>query len=159
MNGFKEWWASASPRDQMALVLCSLFVGVYILFKGILGPVVDMRDAQINKNNAQLASLARVKVLAAEVKSLQSSGAQNTSKRSVESIVQSSISRNRLNVSSMDASGQNGVRVRFEEVPFNTLLTWLHEMEITNGLNVKDLSVAKGSNSGMVTVNLRLHQS
>lgn len=158
MNEFKEWWAQASSRDQLFLVIGGSFVAIYILFMLVLQPVRDMREKEHVKNNALRGNLETVRGLAAQVAAQNKSGSKGSKGGKLENIVQRSVSANGLQVASMNASGKTGVRLRFDEAKFESVLKWLYEMEVTHGLQIKDLSVAKASREGAVTVNLRLHQ-
>lgn len=157
MDAFKAWWVQATSRDQLAVVICGVCVSVYILFMMVLKPVQEMRRAEQIKNNALRGSLENVRVLASQV-AAQKGDEGGSNRNSIESIVQQTVSTHRLQVASMNASGNTGVRLRFDEAPFENVLKWLYEMEIDYDLKIKDLSVASASTSGMVSVNLRLHQ-
>jgi len=157
MGALKAWWAQASARDQMVLVIGCGFLVMYVLFMGVLKPVYEMRSKEETKNDALRKSLENVRVLAAQVAVQRKSGSGARSS-SLEKIVQQSVGTNRLQVSSMNAAGKSGLRLRFEEAPFENILRWLYEMEISHNLIIKDLSIAAAAGSGMVTVNLRLQQ-
>ena len=157
MNALKEWWEQASSRDQLSLVICGACIALYLLFVGVYKPVQIMRDTPVSQNEAQLASLARVRSLAAQVIQQKKSGKANNKKSTnIESLVQRSLAPNNLSVSSMSAVGNSGVRIRFDEARFENLLNWLYEMEVRNGLLIKDISVSGSSTPGTVTANLRL---
>lgn len=157
MEQIKAWWAQAPARDQMSVIIGGTFVLLYILFMLVLKPVYGMRAQEEVKVNSLKGSLENVRNLAAQVVEQNQSA---TSERSspLERIVQQSVSSNNLRVSSMNAAGRDGLRLRFDEAPFEDVLKWLYEMEVTNNLQIKDLSVAATSNSGRVSVNLRLYQ-
>lgn len=157
MEAVKAWWAQAPARDQMSVIIGGSFVGIYILFMLVLKPVYGMRAQEEMKLNSLKGSLENVRNLAAQVvEQNQSDGNERSSP--LERIVQQSVSANGLKVGTMNAAGKTGVRLRFDEAPFENVLKWLYEMEVTNNLLIKDLSVAAASNSGRVSVNLRLHQ-
>ncbi len=156
MDKIKDWWDQASSRDQLYIVVCGLALVLYILFIGVYRPVKGMRDAQLEQNKSALASLERVKEMAAQVKEKDSSGDKNRQGPSLDRSVQVSLSKNGLRASSVDANGNNGLRIRVEDAPFDNMLAWLYDLEITQGLRMKDISVAAGSSVGTVSVNLRL---
>lgn len=158
MDAFKEWWSQAPARDQLALIIGGALVALYILFMVVLKPVQEMREKEEIKINALQNSLENVRLLAARVAAQNQSSSDTAERASLESIVQSSLSSNGLQVTSMNASGDDGVRLRFEEAPFENMLKWLYEMEVSQNLRIRDLSISAGSNSGAVAVNLRLHQ-
>ena len=156
MNDIKEWWDQASSKDQLYIVICGFCLALYILYMGVFKPVKNMRDSQVRQNQSQMASLERVKELAAQ---WENRSKTNTGRGpSLDRVVQGSLSKNALRASAMDASGKTGVRVRLDNAKFENVLAWMYDMEVTQGLRVKDLSVAAGANSGTVTINLRLHK-
>ncbi|ABD82826.1 type II secretion system protein M [Saccharophagus degradans] len=157
VNEFKEWWGNASSRDQISLVVCSVCVALYILFMGVLSPLYDMRDAQVRSHESAVVTLARVKELAAQIKG-SGEGNGRSGGPSIVDLVDSSLRSHGLRLSNMQPSGRSDVRLRLDEVSFNSLLAWLNEMEVEKGLQVKDMSIAESSNIGMVSVTLRLHQ-
>ncbi|MFT5082173.1 MAG: general secretion pathway protein M [Lentisphaeria bacterium] len=159
MTAFKEWWAQASTRDQIALLFCAIAVALYLLFFVVLGSMQGKLDAELTKSAAQRAALERVRGLAAQVIAQKAGGAASAaSKVKIESLVQQSLTPNNLQVASMSASGNTGVRLRFDDARFENILKWLHQMESSHELRIKDLSVAIGSTPGTVTVNLRMDQ-
>lgn len=159
LDPVKDWWNQASTRDQLMILICGVVVVVYLMYLLILSPVKNMAEQQSVKKEAQKAALGRVKLLAAQVKASKKSDNGQRGGRSIESIVESSISQNSLRVSGFDASGKSGIRVRFELVKFDNLLGWLYELEVTQGLRIKDLSIASGSEPGTVSANILIQRS
>lgn len=157
MEAFKEWWAQASSRDQISLVVCAGFVALYILYFTALKPAQEMYRSEQQKNVTMLAALERVRDLAAQVVALEGSGEDSGQRDSIEKVVQQTVSTYSLQVSSMGASGREGVRLRFDNASFEKVLQWLYDIELTHGLQIKDLNVSAASNQGAVNVNLLLH--
>lgn len=154
LDSAKEWWDQASSRDQMSILICGVVIGAYLVYLLVLSPVKGLAQEQLMQKEAQKAALGRVKTLAAQVKASRAQKSGQKSGRSVESIVESSISKNNMRVSGFDASGKSGIRVRFEIVKFDNLLSWLNELEVSQGLRIKDLSVASASEPGTVSANV-----
>lgn len=159
MEALKTWWADASPRDQMSVLVLGVFLLIYIAFNYVLMPVVEMKDKQVNRVEAQSAAYERVKNLAAQVKSKNEGNASGPSKSSIEKIVERSFSQHGLRVTGFDASGRSGIRVRFEQAEYSKLLAWMHDMEIAQGLRFKDVSVANSNNPGKVTASILIQKN
>lgn len=155
----KEWWNQASSRDQLMILVCGVIVGIWLVYMLVLSPVKNMAKEQLAQRESQKAALGRVKTLAAQVKASRSKSTNKRGGRSIENIVESSISKNKMRVSSFDASGKSGIRVRFEIVKFDNLLSWLNELEISQGLRIKDLSVASASEPGTVSANVLIQRN
>jgi len=149
----KDWWGQASSRDQLSVIACGVVLAVYIVYIAILSPVQNMAEEQMKTTAAQKVALERVRKLAAQVKEMKR-GKSGKKSRSAEKIVESSIGTHGLRVSGFDASGKSGIRVRFDQVTFDKLLAWVNELEVNEGLSMKDISIASGKAQGVVSANL-----
>lgn len=158
MNEIKEWWNQASTRDQLSLVVCGGVLMLYLLYVAMLRPVIGMRDDQVRKNLSQMEALERVRELAAVVVNQNSSSEKNDNRGSIVEVVDQSLRKHNLKLSGMQPSGNSDVRIRLEQVPFDNLLAWLYEVEVSQGMQIKDISVATGASTGLVSVNMRLHR-
>ncbi|WP_045856907.1 type II secretion system protein GspM [Teredinibacter purpureus] len=158
MDDIKEWWNQASTRDQIALVVCGGILAVYLAYVVLLKPVTAMRDEQIRKNASQEQALERVRNYAAIWVNQGTKKKSASNKGSIVEVVDSSLRQNNLKLSGMQPSGSDDVRIRLEQVAFDNLLAWLYQIEVTQRIQVKDISVATGSSTGLVSANLRLHR-
>jgi len=159
MNNFdavKEWWNQAPSRDQLAIVALGGVVGVYLLYAVLLKPASNMLEKQLRTNNAQMEALERVRDLAGQWMS-RGGGKSESGKGSIVEIVNNSLREHKLRLNNMQPSN-NGVRLRLESAEFNSLLAWLNQMEVQQRLQIRDLSIAGGKDSGMVSANLRLQK-
>lgn len=158
MNAFKEWWEQNSSRDQLALLGLAICVVLFILYMGILKPMQEKRVSQLRNNQSALTSLKNVREMATlwTNRGAQSGGSAN--RGSIVEVVDTSLRAHNLRLSGMQPSGLNDVRLRIDQARFDSLLTWLHEMEVSHGLQIKDLSVATAGEPGIVSVNMRLHR-
>ncbi len=158
MNAFKEWWDQNSSRDQLALLALGICFLLFILYMGILKPIQDKRVTQLRNNQSALSSLKNVRDMAALWTNRDANQNRGATGGSIVEIVDTSLRAHNLRLSGMQPSGLNDVRLRLDQARFDNLLTWLHEMEVNQGLQIKDLSVATAGEPGMVSVNMRLHR-
>ena len=157
MENLKEFWNQQSSRDQLYMVVLGGCVALYILFMVVYKPVKNMRDTQIKQYEGQMASLERIKALAAQYQA-KTSGKGNQRSGSIDGLVQASLSKNALRASAMDSSGKNTLRVRIESGNFENVLAWLYDIEISQGMQIKDISVAAGETPGTVSINSRIQK-
>lgn len=158
MNAFRQWWNQNSSRDQVAILALVICVLLFILFMGILKPIQEKRVTQLRNNQSAMSSLKNVRDMAALWSNRDASRNQNAGRGSIVEIVDTSLREHNLRLSGMQPSGINDVRLRLDQARFDNLLTWLHEMEVNKGLQIKDLSVATAGEPGIVSVNMRLHR-
>ncbi|WP_096085598.1 type II secretion system protein GspM [Agaribacterium haliotis] len=157
MDAIKTWWQEASSRDQMAVMALAFALIIFALFSYVLTPVQNMADSQIARVEAQQAALERVKTLAAQWKNRKQSGAASSS-ASVEKKVQGSFAKHGLRPSGFDASGRSGIRVRFDAVEYVKLLGWLYDLELQQGMKMKDINLAASSDVGRVSASILIQK-
>jgi general secretion pathway protein M len=157
MDAFKDWWAQASSRDQLALVCLTVALVIYILVMGILKPVAAMSETQNMRNTSQYATFERVRELAAQWTNRDSSSTKNSS-GNVERVVESSFSQHGLRVSGMDASGRSGIRVRFDGINYDKFVAWAYDLEVTQGLRLKDVNVSSSSDPGQISASVLIQK-
>ncbi len=159
MDAVKAWWNEASVRDQLALLILGGCVALYALFNFVLSPVVEMKETQLDRVAAQQAAFERVKNLAAKVKAQSGNQDFAVANASIERTVERSFSQHGLRVSGFDASGRAGIRVRFDKVQYEKLLAWLFDMEMTQGLRMKDISIAGTTDPGLVSASILIEKN
>lgn len=159
MDQIKTWWNEASPRDQLSVVVLGVAVILYVGYSFILTPVMTMRDNQEQRVESQLAAYERVKNLAAQWKLHQTAGKNTNRAATIEKAVEASFATHGLRVSGFDASGRSGIRVRFDNVAYETFIAWAHDLEISQGLKMKDVSIAGTSSPGMVSASILIQKN
>lgn len=157
MNAFKVWLAQASSREQLTLGLGAIALVIYLLFVAVLDPLRQDLDQQLHRNQASQEALQRMRTMAANWINRDQGEGQARSASIVE-LVDRSMRQHNIRMSGMQPSGSSDVRLRMDQVNFDSLLAWLYDMEITEGVQVRDLSVAAGADPGTVVVNVRLHK-
>lgn len=156
MNEIKQWFLDQSPRDQMVLSVGAVAVAIFILFFLILFPMQDDLAKTQKRNLASLQEQQTVRDLAGQVLARQQGGNQGSS-QNLTSMLNDTTRQFGLRMENVQPTG-NSARVRLGASEFNSVLAWLHEMEIKQGLQVTDLTITADKNPGAVLVNLQLTQ-
>lgn len=156
MNEIKQWFLDQSPRDQMVLSVGAVAVVIFILFFLILFPMQENLAKTQKRNLASLQEQQTVRDLAGQVLARQQDGTQGGS-QNLTSMLNDTTRQFGLRMENVQPTG-NSARVRLGASEFNTVLAWLHEMEVKQGLQVTDLTITADKNPGAVLVNLQLTQ-
>lgn len=158
MNEIKAWWEQASSRDQMAIVACGAALAIYILYAAILKPVQASRDKHLQSKVSMTAMLAEVKTLSAQW-TTHKRGGSSRSGGSISRKVEDSLRKNSLRFSGMDPIGSDGLRIRLDQANYNNVVAWLNDLEVVQGLQIKDMTLTASSDVGRVSVNLRVYKN
>jgi general secretion pathway protein M len=159
MDALKAWWQQASSRDQLSLLVLGVCFFLFVLVQFVLFPVIDMKDKQEVRVNAQKAAYERVKNLAARWKNRNADDGFAAEAAGIERRIEASFSQHGLRVSGFDASGRSGIRVRFDAVNYENLVGWLYDIEITQSIRLKDVSVAGSSDPGLVSASVLIQKN
>ncbi len=156
MNEWKEKFFLLSARDQLMLVVGAAAIFLYILLFVVLGPLQSKLELQRKRVAAAVAEQQNVYSLAGKVKALQSGGGQ-VANQSLNAIINDSLRQFGLRMENFQPSG-SAARLRLAAADFNQVLPWLHELEIKQGLQIKDLTLTADKNPGAVLVNIQVQQ-
>ena len=155
MNEMKQWFLDQSPRDQLMLSIGSVAVLLYVLIFMLLLPMYDELETKQKRNLAVMEEQQRVRALASQVLGQQQSPTGSTAGQSLNGLLNQSLREFGLNMENFQPSG-NAARVRLGSSEFNKVFAWLNEMEMKQGVQVKDLTITTDKDPGAVLVNLQL---
>ena len=112
------------------------------------------------KNEVASRSLNVVEALSKEYQSLKKKSGSEApgGKQNLTRLIDTTVKNNTLTMTRFQPSSSGEVQVRFENAVFDNILSGLHELEVGNGIVIRDLSVTNGSAIGLVNVSVRLRQ-
>ncbi|MEH6593213.1 MAG: type II secretion system protein GspM [Halioglobus sp.] len=154
----KAWFARYNPREQLSLLLLAAAVVAYVLYFFTWSPIATKRDEMAARNHSAVEVLQRVDAMVSEVLRLRESGEGVSQKRNLTSIINQSTSKLGLAVSRLQPNSRGEVQVRLEAAVFDDILKWLHEMEYTQGLLVREVSITQTGTAGRVNASVRIAQ-
>lgn len=154
----KAWFARYNQREQLSLLLMAMCMVGYLLYFLLWSPLASKREAMELRNASAAESLQRVDAMVSEVLRLRESGGNVTARRNLTTVVNQSTSRRQLPVSRLQPNSRGDIQVRLENAVFDDMLAWLHEMEYTQGLIVREVSITQAGSVGRVNASIRIAQ-
>lgn len=155
MNEIKQWFLDQSPRDQMMISVGGIVVVLYILLVVVLMPMYENLEQTQRRNLAALNEQQRVRELAGQVLAQKQNPSGSTAGQSLNALLNQSLREYGLSMENFQPSG-NAARVRLGASEFNKVLAWLNEMEVKQGVQIKDLTITADQGPGAVGVNLHI---
>ena len=76
----EKWFNNLESREQLLLIVCGFFVGLYLLYLLLWNPIANKRDDLLVQNQSVAQSLGSVRSLAAQYQPLKQSGAAGKSR-------------------------------------------------------------------------------
>lgn len=151
----KTWFESLSRREQLYLLALAFALSLWLLYQLALAPAAAAREQMANNNRAAAELLARVDAKVTQLLTLRQQGEAASNSNLTAAITRSSELAG-LPVSRLQPNSRGEVQVRYESVDYDTLVRWLHRIEVVEGLVVVDASIAQAGRSGGVNATLRI---
>lgn len=155
----KAWWDSRAPRERVIMIIAAFALSAMLYFLMVWEPIIKARDDQQRYLQDQVSLNNWLRQVEPEVRRIRSAGNTGTQKKgSVLSIADSTAKAGGLGgaIKRMQPEGEQMVRVWLEDAPFNTLVTWLHSLETTQGIQITDFNVSQDDSPGLVKARLTL---
>jgi type II secretory pathway component PulM len=153
----REWFQKYTQREQVYLLAVAATVALYLLLVVIWQPIAGMRNEMAARNILVAEQLARVKAMAGELQALKSSGAGQRS-LNMNQLINSSTNQYGIQPSRIQPNSRGETQLRFEAVEFSKLLQWLHGIEATEGVVIREVAINQGDKGGIVKATIRLGQ-
>jgi general secretion pathway protein M len=146
----KAWWQQLNTREQRLVSVMSVLISIFVVYSFIWQPLTENIKKTTLKLERQQALLTWV---AENTQRYQQAkrNARASSGASLSSIVNRTSSVNNITITRMQPQGDD-LQVWIDEISFNQLLTWLEQLAISNGLQVKNIDLSSADQQGMVRV-------
>lgn len=155
----KAWFAQLNQREQMSLLVLGAVLAVYCLYLLVWAPLDTRREEVALQNTALAESQARVEAMVSELLQLRKSGAKSGTRRNLTSVINESTSRLQLPVIRLQPNSRGEIQVRLENAVFDDVLKWLYQMEYTEHMLVREVSLTQANSAGLVNVTARIAEA
>lgn len=157
----EQWFAQLAPRERIMVSVCAVVVVLAGIWSLIINPLfvntADMRSKVANKE----AQLANLQELASRVPAGGGGNGQDFNRDDSIVVVIDRTTRSRQLAQYLKRNqpdGANGVRLRFEGAPFDTLVTWIGELKSDYGMSISTANF-DSSATGRVNCSLVINQA
>jgi general secretion pathway protein M len=146
----KAWWQQLNTREQRLVSVMSVLMSIFILYGLIWQPLAENIEKTTLKLERQQALLTWVAENTQRYQQAKRNARANSG-ASLSSIVNRTSSANNITITRMQPQGDD-LQVWIDEISFNQLLTWLEQLAISDGLQVKNIDLSSADLQGMVRV-------
>lgn len=155
----KDWFAQLNQREQLSVGILSVALLLYLLYMLVLSPLDNSRKQLIAQNIAVAESQGRIDVMVSQLLELRQGGTKAGVKRNLTSVINQSTSRLQLPVIRLQPNSRGEIQVRIENGSFDDVLKWLNEIEYTESLLVREVSVTPAAAAGRVNITVRIAEA
>ena len=157
----KHWFLSLTQRERVMVQAAASVVGIFVVYLLIVEPISSTYEQNKKNVASSMETLQWMRTAAQEVKKL-SGGRGTTGKTKGKQFVLSTVDRSAKNaglatvMKRVQPESDTGVRVWFENAPFDDLIKWLSIIESKHGLSVNEINIEKTESTGLVNVRVFL---
>ena len=147
-------YQALSDRDRLLVNILAAAFTIFLVYQLIVGPALGYLSSASNAYQKQLESYEWMSAQEEETRALIAStgGAREGSLLSVAS---STAKNHELSFNRFEPIGDDRVRLWLEQVKFNNVVSWLGELESSQGVSAIDISLDSAA-PGYVSVRLTL---
>lgn len=149
-------WRSLASRERAVLIGGGIALALLLVYGALWLPMrrdIDRLQKQVPLERTQIANM---RLQAAQTQQLRGRASTALTTGTLTTAVEQSVAAQGLkpHLTRLEADGANAVRVAFDAVPFNTLVSWLATLQRDRGVRVDDAAMQRHTTPG--TVNARL---
>lgn len=158
----KDWFLGLEARERMFVSLGAVVVALAVVWGVLIGPLYGAAAAAESRIEAKRGTLVFVRTAAAEL-----AGATNLpadrpdlAGQSLVVVIDRSARQAGLGaaLTSNQPIGEDGIRVRLENAPFDAVARWLDAIDSSSGLAIESASFDRAPEPGRVNASLTLRQ-
>jgi general secretion pathway protein M len=154
----RAFFSSLALREQAVLAVSLALILGGLIYLGVWKPLADAASRLRETNIATSATLARVVELAEQYRQLKAADALHEAREvSLGQTINAEVAAFGLRMARFQPGSQGDVEVRFDGMPFNDVLRWLHQLETEHAIGIRDLSVTPAGEAGLVNISVRLY--
>ena len=159
MAALERMFTAWGLREQALIAVSIAVVVTALIYLGAWRPLANSTHALREANTSTATTLATVTELAAQYRQLKAADVAHEARQiSLSQIINAEVAAFGLRMARFQPDNQRDVEVRFDGMPFNDVLRWLHRLEAEHGIAIRDLSVTAAGDPGLVNISVRLYQ-
>ncbi|TRX57892.1 type II secretion system protein GspM [Thalassomonas sp. M1454] len=147
----KQWWLEQNTKDQRLMIFLGVVVAIFLFYTLIWQPLNENLVKAQSKLTKQQELAIWVKQNTAQYLELKKRGGSKKSTGSLTSKVNRTARGLGITVARMQPQGDD-LLVWIDEVPFNSLLTWLEKISTQEGMRIIAVDIAPSDAEGTVKV-------
>jgi len=157
----KQWFLSLTQRERILVQAATSVVAIFIVYLLIFEPISSTYEQNKKNVASSMETLQWMRTAAEEVKKLSAGGTVKAGSKGKQFIL-STVDRSAKSaglasvMKRVQPESDTGVRVWFENAPFDELIKWLSIIESNHGLSVNEINIEKTESTGLVNVRVFL---
>ena len=158
LTAIKDDWQERPEPERRVLTIVGVLMMVCAVYFLIIDPVVAYKEKQQRLLVSESNKYARVVPLVERIQAL-SSGPSSQLSRGLAALIDSSLQENGLTMRGFQPGKNNDARLRLSDVPYESLVQWLYDLEYKHNIVIEEMSVSPSKETNLLLVNIRVKKT
>jgi general secretion pathway protein M len=154
VNRVKEDWQERPESERRVLTIVGVLMLVCAVYFLIVEPMAAHKEKQARLLTAENNRHSRVVPLVERIKSRSSESSQVL--EGLAALIDNSLQQNGLTMRGFQPGKNNDARLRLSDVPYESLVQWLYDLEYKHNVVVEEMSVSPSKETNLLLVNIRI---
>jgi general secretion pathway protein M len=157
VNRIKEDWQERPEAERRVLAMVGALMLICAIYFLIVDPVHIYKEKQQRLMTAETNVYSRVVPLVDRIKSISSVSGQV--QEGFATLIDNSLQENGLTMRGFQPGKNNDVRLRLNDVPYESLVQWLYDLEYKHNVVIEEMSVSPSKETNLLLVSIRIKKA
>ena len=151
-----RWYYGREPNERSIILTLAVIIAVAILWLGIWKPVSDWRDVADNRYRNAQSTLDWMQANESTARAVAQNRQAAGSRRALLPTITGAAQAHGLTLNRVQPESNGAVSVMLQSQAFNTVLTWLNQLQRENQVVVQRIALDAEDRPGYVNAQIRL---
>jgi len=157
VDRIKDDWQERPESERRVLTIVGVLMLICVVYFLIVDPIAAYQEKQKRLMTTESNVYSRVVPLVERIKSLSSTSGQV--QEGFASLIDSSLQKNGLTMRGFQPGKNNDVRLRLNDVPYESLVQWLYDLEYKHNVVIEEMSVSPSKETNLLLVSIRIKKA
>jgi general secretion pathway protein M len=156
LHRIKGDWQERPESERRVLTIVGVLMLVCAVYFLIVEPVEAYKEKQQRLLAAENNKYSRVVPLVERIKARSSDSDSGQLSGGLAKLIDNSLQENGLTMRGFQPGKNNDARLRLSDVPYESLVQWLYDLEYKHNVVVEEMSVSPSKETTLLLVNIRI---
>jgi len=156
MEQLKEWFSALDDKEQKITIAGAVAFSIFLLYFVLISPINESANKLQKDVAAKQKTVDWMKKQVSIIRSSKGGGRSNSSSLPLSSVVNTTTNKYDLPVSRRDSKSPEEMQIWFDNISFDSFLSWVAELKSKYGVTVISVNVRSVDRDGITSINVKL---
>ena len=151
-----EWFYSHSSKEQKIMLLLFILVSASIMWLIIFKPISNWKYNQESGHAKAFEVMTLLEANKNELVEIEKGDSVDSKKSSIIPIITRTAVLNSIQLNRLQPDGNSVVTVFVENQSFNSVISWISQLQENNGLQVSRINIETQDSNGLISAQITL---